>query len=53
MENEVNIGAKVISNNGHKGEVVEITNNRISIRYESGNETNMHKSKFNKIFTEI
>jgi preprotein translocase subunit YajC len=46
-------GTKVISNNGHKGEVTEVTENRINIRYESGNETNIHKSKFNKMFKEI
>lgn len=44
------VNNKVISNNGHKGEVTEITNNRINIRYESGNETNIHVSKFNKMF---
>ena len=46
-------GTKVISNNGHKGEVTEITNNNINIRYESGNEVFIHKSKFNKMFKEI
>ncbi len=44
------IGIKVISNNGYKGEVIEVTQNRISILYQSGNETNIHKSKFNKMF---
>ena len=41
---------KVISNSGHKGEITEITNNRINIRYESGNETNININKFDKMF---
>ena len=44
------VGNKVISNNGNKGEITEITNNRINIRYESGNETNININKFDKMF---
>lgn len=44
------IGNKVTSNNGNKGEITEITNNRINIRYESGNETNININKFDKMF---
>ena len=47
------IGNKVISNSGQKGEITEVTNNRINIRYESGNETNIHVSKFNKMFKAV
>ena len=45
------INTKVISNNGLLGKVVEVTKNRISVQYESGNETNIHLSKFPKMFT--
>ena len=41
---------KVIYNGGYKGEITEITNNRINIRYESGNETNISINKFDKMF---
>ena len=44
------IGNKVTSNNGNKGEITEITNTRINIRYESGNETNININKFDKMF---
>lgn len=47
-------GTKVISIYGnHKGEVTEVTDNNINIRYQSGNEVFIHKSKFNKMFKEI
>ena len=45
------INTKVLSNNGFLGKVIEVTKNRISIQYESGNETNIHLSKFPKMFT--
>ena len=44
------IGNKVTSNNGNKGEITGITTNRINIRYESGNETNININKFDKMF---
>ena len=47
------VGNKVISNNGNKGEITEVTNNRINIRYESGNETNISITKFDKMFKVI
>lgn len=45
------IDTKVISNNGFLGKVVEVTKNRISIEYVSGNEVNIHLTKFLKMFT--
>ena len=47
------INTKIISNNGLLGKVVEVTKNRISIQYESGNQTNIHLSKFPKMFTAV